>query len=617
MAEINKILFKRGLETNRTTITPAEGEPIWVTDEKRLYMGDGSTLGGVPVAGTLNDLADTTITTPADGALLLYDTGTSAWRDATMSGDATIDDVGAVTIAGDAVTYAKIQNVAANNVLLGNDNGAGSAVQELSAADVRTLLNVADGANNYTFSVDSDANSAGAVASGSTVSIDGGAGIATSRSGTTITVDMDIPSLAAPAGGIVDGDSFVVYDASGVAHTEVLASELKTYINAAAGTFSSFDAAGNTGVVATVTDGQRLNIIGTTATGISVNMTDSTGTSPYNATISLDITGLAAASALQAADSFAIYDSSATGYREATVTQLQTYMDANLAFTKAGTAETITGGWTFGTAQTTFTANTRYNDNVVLNLGTGDDVKHFFNATAYITELESVDWIVRDNADAAIMTVTESTRKVTFAQDVDVGKDLVVTGDLTVNGTTTTVNSTTVTVDDPIITLGGDTAPGADDNKDRGIEFRWHNGTSAKVGFFGYDDSISKFTFIPDATNTSEVFSGTAGDVVFNTLESSVSTGTAPLIVASTTLVTNLNADQLDGNEASAFTLEFVTGNGASSTNAITISNITNATSDATGALIVAGGIGVSKDINGSGAATSNINDFTIDGGTF
>ena len=50
--------------------------------------------------------------------------------------------------------------------------------------------------------------------------------------------------------------------------------------------------------------------------------------------------------------------------------------------------------------------------------------------------------------------------KATFNDAVVVG------GDLTVNGTTTTVNSTTVTIDDPIFTLGGDTAPGSDDNKD-------------------------------------------------------------------------------------------------------------------------------------------------------
>lgn len=93
---------------------------------------------------------------------------------------------------------------------------------------------------------------------------------------------------------------------------------------------------------------------------------------------------------------------------------------------------------------------------------------------------------------------------------------LSVTGDLTVNGTTTTVNSTTVTIDDPVFTLGGDAAPSTDDNKDRGIEFRWHNGSAAKLGFFGFDDSEGKLTFIPDATNTSEVFSGTVGTILAN-----------------------------------------------------------------------------------------------------
>ena len=97
--------------------------------------------------------------------------------------------------------------------------------------------------------------------------------------------------------------------------------------------------------------------------------------------------------------------------------------------------------------------------------------------------------------------------------EVTVNDNLTVTGDFTVNGTTTTVNSTTTTVDDPVFTLGGDTAPGSDDNKDRGIEFRYHDGSSARIGFFGYDDSASAFTFLTAATNSSEVFSGTIGKV--------------------------------------------------------------------------------------------------------
>ena len=95
----------------------------------------------------------------------------------------------------------------------------------------------------------------------------------------------------------------------------------------------------------------------------------------------------------------------------------------------------------------------------------------------------------------------------------EVKDGLTIGGNLTVNGTTTTFNSTTVAIDDPIITLGGDAAPGSDDNKDRGVEFRWHNGSAAKVGFFGFDDSTGLMTFIPDATNSSEVFAGTVGSL--------------------------------------------------------------------------------------------------------
>jgi cytoskeletal protein CcmA (bactofilin family) len=100
------------------------------------------------------------------------------------------------------------------------------------------------------------------------------------------------------------------------------------------------------------------------------------------------------------------------------------------------------------------------------------------------------------------------------ADDILLEANLTVDGNLIINGTQTSVESTTVYVKDPIFTLGGNTAPASDDNKDRGIEFRWHNGSSPKLGFFGFDDSIGKFTFIPDATNTGEVYSGTTGELV-------------------------------------------------------------------------------------------------------
>ena len=113
---------------------------------------------------------------------------------------------------------------------------------------------------------------------------------------------------------------------------------------------------------------------------------------------------------------------------------------------------------------------------------------------------------------AAAGTITTASGDLTLNSS---GGDVIIAGNLQVDGTTTTVNSTAITVDDPIMTLGGASAPGSDDNKDRGVVFRYHTGSAAKIGFFGWDDSTSKFTFVADASNSSEVISGSAGNVAF------------------------------------------------------------------------------------------------------
>ena len=156
--------------------------------------------------------------------------------------------------------------------------------------------------------------------------------------------------------------------------------------------------------------------------------------------------------------------------------------------------------------------------------------------------------------------------------DRDITGLVTIRGNLQVDGTTTTVNSTVTTLDDPIITLGGDTAPASDDSKDRGVEFRYYD-ASAKVGFFGYDDSANDlgghsgtFTFLYDATNTSEVFSGTDAGIVAGNLK----------------LTTN-----------------------------------TNSTSNTTGDLVVAGGAGIGDDVNIGGSVDIDTNLVTHGTGRF
>ena len=112
--------------------------------------------------------------------------------------------------------------------------------------------------------------------------------------------------------------------------------------------------------------------------------------------------------------------------------------------------------------------------------------------------------------NSSLNLLQESNTSITTEENLTVNN-------ITVLGTTTVIDSTVTTIKDPIITLGGKTAPTVDDNKDRGIEFRWYDSSlatpAAKLGFFGFDDSSGKFTFIPDATNTSEVFSGSIGEL--------------------------------------------------------------------------------------------------------
>lgn len=85
-------------------------------------------------------------------------------------------------------------------------------------------------------------------------------------------------------------------------------------------------------------------------------------------------------------------------------------------------------------------------------------------------------------------------------------------GNFSVFGTSTSIDSTTVTITDPAPTIGST----ANDNKDRGIEFKWNNGTAARTGFFGFQNSTRKLIYIPDATVSVETYSGTTGTIVAN-----------------------------------------------------------------------------------------------------
>lgn len=114
-------------------------------------------------------------------------------------------------IADDNVTYAKIQNVSATNRLLGRDSAGAGVIEEISPASVRTMINVADGANNYTHP-----DHTGQVTS----SADGATTLAT----TAVTAQTDLGDAFA------SGDSFIVHDASATALKEGTVGNLQNYM---------------------------------------------------------------------------------------------------------------------------------------------------------------------------------------------------------------------------------------------------------------------------------------------------------------------------------------------------------------------------------------------------
>jgi len=103
-----QVQLRRGSSAQNSVFTGQAGELIYTTDTKELFIHDGVTAGGTNVAAS---------------------------------------------VADDFITFAKIEEIA-DQTILGNNSGGSSDILELTDAQVRAIINVADGATAN----DSDAN---------------------------------------------------------------------------------------------------------------------------------------------------------------------------------------------------------------------------------------------------------------------------------------------------------------------------------------------------------------------------------------------------------------------------------------------------------------------------
>ena len=121
--------------------------------------------------------------------------------------------------------------------------------------------------------------------------------------------------------------------------------------------------------------------------------------------------------------------------------------------------------------------------------------------------------------------------------------NVVVTGNLGIQGTTFTISSNNVSYVDSIIelhTTANNDPLTIDDGKDVGIRVHYYKG-SDKFAFFGWANDSGEFEYFSDGTETSGVFSGTYGTIKASKFRS-MTTADAPFIINSTTQVANLNS---------------------------------------------------------------------------
>ena len=238
-------------------------------------------------------------------------------------------------------------------------------------------------------------------------------------------------------------------------------------------------------------------------------------------------------------------------------TELQTaliaYTDGDDAITIAdGGGITAAAGITSTAAANTLGA-TSFNEAAITNVGDialdsisadGNDINIALTdnrATAFTIKESTAAYLIIDTANSSesvsigtgvestIVTIGHATSETTVADNLSVTGNVTISGNLLITGDSSEVKADDLVVDNATIAMGttNGAAPSADSGFDIGLMPHWHTGSGAKTAFLGVDVSTSasapKLTYIPDASYSSNVVSGTAGIIVAD-LEGTVTT---------------------------------------------------------------------------------------------
>lgn len=158
--------LRRGTDAQRLTLdgvalpVPAEGELIYTTDTKKLYVGDGATTGGIAVdvansTLSVDDLTDVDITTvaPTDGQSLVWNDSDSEFQpgDATVLFNKSINLLSDVDTASNAPVVGQVLKWDGASFVPANDQSGGL----ISGATYD--INITGDVNGSLFATDSTA----------------------------------------------------------------------------------------------------------------------------------------------------------------------------------------------------------------------------------------------------------------------------------------------------------------------------------------------------------------------------------------------------------------------------------------------------------------------------
>ena len=531
--------------------------------------------------------------------------------------------------AGTAITQIETTTSIGNSVLLQTVQASfpiwvgqsslsvGSATTSTTAGSAGTSVTAGSAGTSVTAGSATTATNAGSAGSATTATNAGSAGTATNAGSATTATSAGTAGTSTTAGSA--GTSVTAGSAT-TATTAGSAGSATTAVNA--GSAGSATTATNAGSAGSATTATNAGSAGTATNAGSATTATSAGSAGTATNAGSATTATTAGSA----------GTSVTAGSATTATNAGNAGSATTATNagSAGSATTATNAGSAGTAVNAGSAGT------ATNSGRSEAIRtQTLTGTNYLT-LSSSDTAsatqsmfvgsgisVTDTSlvvpeDTRIGNNTQSTNTssgalivsggVGITGNLNVGGNFVLSGDLTVNGTTTTVNSTVSTIVDPIITIGtsiGGTVPNSADSKDRGLAFYYFSGTG-KTGFFGWDQSLSKFALYTTATiSVGEEVSGTKGVLVAD-LDGNA--GSATTATSAGTAGTSTTAGSAGTSvTAGSATTATNAGNAGSATTATNAGSATTATTaGSAGTSVTAGSATTATNAGTAGTSTTS-----------